>query len=408
MIHCLALVMCIITASAAQAEMALTLGEAERVFLENNLELQLKRADLPRHDADALRAGLLPNPSFNYSVESVQNGDRDTEQIYSLSMPIDFLWTGGLKRETLQKKRNARQLSYEQERADALFLLRQTFYRTLLLKAHEGTLHGMIGMFSEIETRARERLKAGDISEIDVLKFSAERGKLLRYLSSVLTEAAAERRKLAYMLNVDARELSCTGALAFNPLLLTREDVLADAVTMRPDVKAAEAAADSSRAGLSLAKREVISPVEIEAGYKTVTGGFKGYTFAFSVPFPLFNRNQGGIASARAELTASALTHEIAKRAALHEASTLFDKVSFLQTRIEELAGNLETLREVTSITRFAYDEGEASPLDLLDAIRSERELVMEYQSILYEHMTAVADLERASGKTLTGRGGAK
>ncbi len=403
MIHCLALAMCIMAASAAQAETILTLGEAERIFLESNLELQAKRAELPRYDAEALGAALLPNPSFSYRIESVEDGDRETEQIYALSMPMDFIWKRTWKRNVAEKRRDARRLMYEQDKADALFVLRDTYYKILLLRQNEKTLKDFLGKFGEFEETTRERFDAGDVPELDIIKLSAERSRIVRRIRAAQSEADVETNKLALMLNIEGGELVCSGSLTFVPLRLTIDELLARAVRERADVRASEAAADSSRANLTLAEREALPAVGIEAGYKTVTGGFKGFVLGVLVPLPIFNRNQSGVASATAELNSELTAYELRRTTASYEVKTIYGRLSRIEDRVRDIEGQLAPSREVTSITRVAYEEGESSLLDVLDAVRSEIEIQMEYHAAVHDHMTAVSELERATGTRLTG-----
>ncbi|NTU42906.1 MAG: TolC family protein [Nitrospirales bacterium] len=96
------------------------------------------------------------------------------------------------------------------------------------------------------------------------------------------------------------------------------------------------------------------------------------------------------------------------KKGALNEVSVFLSKISSLKARIAGISRQLGSARELTRIAALSYEEGDAGMLDLLDALRSEKELTMEYHSSVHELRAAVFGLEKATGTKPTGKGGAQ
>ncbi|MFZ5995905.1 MAG: TolC family protein [Nitrospirota bacterium] len=390
------------------AAQGMSLEDAEKLFLENNLELKAKKAELGKYDAGMAEAGLLPNPSFNYNIESVENGERETEEVYTISQPIDIVRKRGLRTDVARKKRDARYLLYEQETLNALAELKQTYYRILYLKENETSLKGILDTFSDVRQKTEERLKAGDVAEVELLKLSNEGKRFSRALESLKAEISAETRKLAVMLNISMDDVALKDSLVPAPFGYSRDELTARAMEKRGDIKAASAQIDAAGAALTLSKKDAVSPIEIEAGYKRRTGGFNGFAFGVSIPLPLFNRNQGGITAAKAELEAERINLEQLKKKAASEVATHADRATFNAHRVAQLSEQLTTANEITNSIRIAYDEGEASLIELLDAVRSERELLMEHNEAVYDYWTTLFELEKATGMKLTKGGGAQ
>ncbi|MBZ0155666.1 MAG: TolC family protein [Alphaproteobacteria bacterium] len=390
---------------AAFAAQGMSLEDAEKLFLENNLELKAKKVELGEYDAGVIEAGLLSNPSFNYNIESVENGERETEEVYSISQPIDIVRKRGLRTDVARKKRDARRLLYEQDTLNALAELKQTYYRILYLKENETSLKGILDTFSDVRQKTEARLKAGDVAEVELLKLSNEGKRFSRTLESLKAELGAETGKLAVMLNISMRDIALKDSLAPPPLGYSRDELVAKAMEKRGDIKAASAQIDAAGNALALSKKEAISPIEIEAGYKRRTGGFNGLAFSVSIPLPLFNRNQGGIAAAKAELETERLNLEQLIKKAAHEVATRADRAAFIADRVTQLSEQLKTANEITNSIRTAYDEGEASLIELLDAVRSERELLMEHNESMYDYWRTLFELEKATGMKLTKSG---
>lgn len=393
---------------AAFAARSLSLEDAEKLFLENNLELKAKKAELGKYDAGVIEARLLANPAFKYNVESVENGERETEEVYSVSQPIDIVRKRGLRTDVARKKRDAQHLRYEQDILNALAELKQTYYRILYLRENETSLKSILDTFTDVRQKTGERFRAGDVAEVELLKLTNESKRFLRALESLKAERDVETRRLALMLNVRMDEVTLMDSFTPPSLDLSRDELVTKALRKRADIKAASVQVDAAGSALTLSKKEAVSPVEIEAGYKRRTGGFDGFAFGVTIPLPLFNRNQGGIAAAKAELEAGRLNLEQLQKKTASEVATLADRAAFISGRLAQLSGQLKTSSEITDSARAAYDEGEASIIELLDAVRSERELLIEHNDSVYEYWTILFELEKATGMELKRGGGAQ
>lgn len=397
-----------LSAPAAYAAPGMSLENAERLFLENNLALKAGKAELGRYDAGVVEAGLLPNPVFNYAVESVENGERETEEVYSISQSVDIVRKRGLRGDIARKKREAQRLLYEQELLNAVAELKQTYYRILYLRENGASLKGILATFEEVRQRTEARLTAGDVAEVELLKLSQESKKFSRTLENLNAELRAETRKLAVMLNMGLDDIALQEPPAPPPLGYSQDDLVARALERRGDLKAAAARIDAAGSAFALSKKEAVGPIEVEAGYKRRTGGFNGFVFGVSVPLPLFNRNQGGIAAAKAELETERLNQEQLKTKAASEVATNAERAAFAAHRVADLDGQLAAAHEITAGIRAAYDEGEASLIELLDAVRSEGELLRERTESVYNYWALLFELEKATGINLTKNGGAQ
>lgn len=397
----------LIPMSSAFAEV-LSIEDAERIFLENNLELKIKKSELGRYDAEVIGAGVIPNPSVKYGIDSVRNGGRETEETFTISQRINIVSKRGLRISSAEKRRDAQYLLYEQDVLISLSQLKQVYYRALLLRENSRGMKDILNFFVDIENKTGERFRAGDISEAQYIKISAERMKFSSALEGILSELRTETMRLANLLNMDETDIIFKDALYHNPIALSLNELEALAIKKRIDIKAQSLFVNAAESELSLSMRERIMPIEIEAGYKKRSGGFEGFVFGVSIPIPLFDRNQSGIASANAGLRSEKLKEEQIRKAAISEIRHLFEKLTALNVRIMDLSEQLKMVREIARIVRISYEEGEAAIMEILDAFRSETEVSMEYNNALYNYRALLFEMERAAGTNLTKSGGNK
>ncbi|MCX5717379.1 MAG: TolC family protein [Nitrospirae bacterium] len=392
----------------AVAGTELNMEKAEKLFLENNLAIKAKKIELQKSDAAILELKTLPNPAARYSMESLKNGVRETEETYSVSQEVDLTGKRGRRIEAAHKSREATELLLKHEIAGLLVQMKHSFYKILLLKENEKAFSDIAAVFSNVEEKIGARVKAGDASESVLMKFTSEKKKVIRGLDALRTDLNAEKRRLALLLNIQPTDFDISGEFAYKPLTLRIGELTELVQRNRPDINSQDKTVEAAEALLAASKKWALPSVDLEAGYKKRTGGFNGFIFGVSIPLPLFNRNQGGIALGQAELDQEKLKLEVLKKNAVYEVNLLFEKIASLQTRIADLSSQIETSRELTKIAGISYEEGETGPLDLLDAVRSEKELATEYNSVIYEYWASLFELEKVSGTKLTQMGGMK
>jgi cobalt-zinc-cadmium efflux system outer membrane protein len=395
----------LIFVSSAFAEV-LTIEDAERMFIENNLELKAKKAELKRYDAEVINASLLSNPSFKYNLDSVKNGDTETEETYSISQSIDVVNKRRLRISSAEKRRDAQYLFYEHEIKSSVAHLKQLYFRILLLMENERLLTDIHDMFLDVEKKTTARLNAGDVAEVELMRLSSEKDRIMRIREGIKSEIRTETRRLEMLLNKDG--IAIKDEFYRSSVKLNMDEILRLALEKRSDIKAGSLLSDASDVDVSLSKKEAIMPVDIEAGYKKRTGGFNGFVFGISVPLPIFNRNQGTIASAMAEQEAIKINMEAAKRRLINEINSLFENIIFLDSQAAKISGQLKAAKDIAQIVGIAYEEGEASLLEMLDAERAKRELAMEYNQAVYEYWAAIFELEKAAGIRIVEKGGVK
>lgn len=401
-----AMLLLLMPLQSAFAGYLLSMGDAERLLVENSIELRAKKQDLKKSDAEVTGARLLPNPDIKYYLATEGSGPNNKESTYSVVQPIDLAGKRGKRIETAEKKRDAGKLFFDYETLIMVSQMKQLYYRILLLKENERAITGIIEISAEVEHKTASKVEAGDASEVELMKIRSEKKKFARLIDNLRVDIGVERKKLALMLNLPDLEFVLHDEFQHQPLSLNVKEIAERALEVRTDIRAQATAAEAASSSLALAKREAIPSIGIEAGYRRWVGGFDGFVFGLAIPLPIFDRGQGRIAAAYAENEKQRLNFEILKRYAANEIGVLQDRITYYQARIADMEGQLRTAQEVTKISRISYEEGEASLIELLDSVRSEKDLVMEYNSAVYEYWASVFELERATNSRLVNAGG--
>ena len=179
---------------------------------------------------------------------------------------------------------------------------------------------------------------------------------------------------------------------------MTLDDLRARALRLRPDLQAAQRGITAAQSQIGLAKANAKQDLNGTFDYTHVNASNVG-AFYFSIPLPIFNRNQGEVARTYYALTQSQFQEKAAEQQVLTDVKNAYE--TLLNNRdIVQLYDNgyLQQAQQSLDIAQFAYQHGAASLLDFLDAERTYRSTELSYRQALASYMTALEQLRQAVG----------
>ncbi len=187
--------------------------------------------------------------------------------------------------------------------------------------------------------------------------------------------------------------------LGIRQLALSPQDLQAQALQARPDLLAERQRLERNRQDLRLQKAEGVPNVTPFVGYKRDLGA-NTVAFGLNVPLPLFNRNQGGVGRATAQITQQ--QYEVG-RVLLAVQRDVQEAYQSLQTQAQKVHAMeqeyVPSARRARDIAQQSYRLGALDLIGLLDAERVYRETVRAYNVALFDYNASVFQLEAAVGK---------
>ena len=333
-----------------------SLEDLERRALEKNPALAQAEAAVRAADARRLQAGLLPNPVVGYTAEDVPVDDT-SEGKHGVFVAQEIPLGGKLRlsRKVLEQDLEQTRIAGTSQRLLLVADLRRIYYRTLAAQARVDIRERLADLTREAVEVTKQLYNVGAADAPDQL--AVENEALMR--EADLSEARIELDQTwaalrAVVADPDLEPGRLAGELAALPELDRAEqrDLLLE---QSPELLVARSRAARAEAALARARAERIPDLEIEAGMREPRGratqGADDREAFADVGFriPLFNRNQGGIAAAEAEL-ARARLEEQRVRLAL--------EARFAETfgRYRQAAQRAQTYREgILERTRLAH-----------------------------------------------------
>jgi cobalt-zinc-cadmium efflux system outer membrane protein len=348
------------------------------------------------------------NPSLEveYGTDAVTQDQGERRLTVAISQQLQVAGQRGLRVErgeaalvAARARRRAVELSVARGAADAAaeWVRRQ---------AHVMLAEEALTAARMLEEAAARRFAAGDVPELDRNGAALERARAEARAAQGRAEAAGA---LASVNRLLGRPVSA-------PLELTLEPVAVpvEARAELPELEAARAEAEAARVEVDLLRRERIPDptvsleYEQEKRFEEHATGPDLHTASMvvarlSVPLPLWNRNQGELAAARARRAAREAEREGREREVEAERLTARESYEAARTAEAALTAALPGVERNLALVQRAYEAGELS----LDALLLARDRAYAARGEAIDATAALARARaaflRVSGRLPTG-----
>ena len=302
-------------AVAAQGAEPLTLARLEQLALESNPTARAAQAAIDAARGRARQVGAWPNPIAGYTGEEITTrGDADPrgEHGFFVEQTIPLGGKLRLNRSVFERAADEATARAELQRLRILSSVRALFYQVLTTERRIEVHERLASLGSEATGVTAQLFNVGAADRPDFLESEIETRRVQLELTAARNEVFALRQQLAAVVGVpDAATRPLAGSIDQVIPELERDTTLQALIERSPQVQAARAAIARTQAQTALARRETYPDVFLRGGaaFNREHGedtrqpiGWEGQIEA-GISIPLFNRNQGGIAAARAEET---------------------------------------------------------------------------------------------------------
>lgn len=386
---------------AVWAQTPLTEAEAVRLGLARADFADLERGAVQAAEADVLAAGRFPNPTLSYSRESIGGSPDTVEQTWMLGQTFDVSGRRGVHREAARRRVAVVSAGNASRQLEMAAEIRRSFHAALFRQQTILATETWAQHFARVEGMVDQLARAGEASGYD-------RRRLTRERQTAEARLAAERAELELM---RARLMTLTGLSDTPDLqgeLLPQPAPAVETALARleqhPDLQALSRRAEAADLEGRAAKRGGIPEVTVGIGPKYVDNGStqnNGVALSLSVPLPVFDRQQAGRQRAAAEALQARAEYRLAKRRAEGELRGLYRQAESLRTTAAEFrSGAVADSPELLRIAETAYQGGESSLLELLDAYRGALETEVTALELEQRARLARIEYDLMSGST--------
>ena len=375
-------------------EPLVTLDQVQKMARETNPTLRQAQAEIKAAQARQQQAGLYPNPTVGYTGDEIRGGSvGGGKQGFFLQQTVVTGGKLGLSRAVYGKEIKLAETEAEEQRMRVESAVKIAFFRVLAAQELLEARRDLAEIARDAAQTQRLLMNTGQADESEVLEAEVEAQR--RRISARMQENTLreEWRSLAAVVGQPDLSLqTVAGDLETGWPELNEEEAVEAIAKQSPAVQIADTDAERARAILARARREQIPDIQLRAGleYNNETLGSVPFAKGWegiadvSVQVPIFNRNQGNVGFARAEMErADQEKRRIAFTLRERAASVVDQYANARLMAVEYRDEMLPTAKKAYSLLVEKYGQMLASYPRVLDAQRKLYELQIEYISAL-------------------------
>lgn len=402
----------LVFAQAPQDTARLRLPEAEKMFLDSNLQLLAQRYNIDANKALVIQARLWPNPNFSigHTLYSGAIGQffplgQNDETTAGLSQLILLAGKRNKQVKLAQAQVNLTEYQFFDLLRTLKYTLRTDFFNIYYLQRSAKVYDDEIRALQQIVAAFAEQQGKGYISEKEVVRIQAQLISFQTEYSELLSQINDLQSELRLILQARAGvyidPVSDSQAIrALDPAQYPLPTLLDSAYHNRSDLQIARANTDISKLNYNYQRSLAVPDLTLSLGYDEA-GSFltNYYGVGASIDLPFFNRNQGNIKSARSTI-ASNETAQKNTRATVEENVTrslqkAFEEDKLVKSIDPKFYGDFQRLMHEVLVN---YQKRNISLLDFLDFYDSYKQNTLQLNTIQYNRVSAFEDINFYTG----------
>jgi cobalt-zinc-cadmium efflux system outer membrane protein len=384
----------------------LTLRAALNSAMHASPELSAYAAEIRAREAEISQSARFINPELAVEVSNVAGSGAyrsfdAAETTLQLSQQIELGNKRQLRRDLAELERNRSLSELEIVRIEVQTRLARNFWR--MLGAQERLKLADEQMALAVETLAvvEEKITAGRAPNVEKYRFQ-----------SALVEARLDKEKAALALTLArqtlaaalGRETTGLGGVVGNLTELPQLPAFAEVEAQTgqgPELARRQLESEAKRRTLALARADRLVDPTLSLGLRNFyDSNDNALIFGFSLPLPLFDRNQGNVEAASHRLAAAQAEEARAlllSRAGLAEAwQSLAVSLFEAQALREQI---IPTARQTYEAVSYGYQAGKFGVLEVQDAQSRLVEVRGRYLDVLIAAQLAAVELRQLLGQ---------
>lgn len=250
----------------------------------------------------------------------------------------------------------------------------------------------------EVAALVDKRLTAGEATKSDLLRARVDALQADQEVAALTSDLAAARAGLNALCG-GVLPVTFTVALVLDQLpALDHEQALATAESQHPEL---------ARIQATLRQHQLEVDRERSAAYPDVTVGVftgketdsRNLGVSVGIDLPLWNRNQGGIEAANAEVDRAQAEFAVQRAKLRREVDQAWRAYDKARAQVDRYRTDIRsTAQEALRLAMSAYQTGETSALDVLDARRTAQAIETGFIDALRQAHAARVRLDLATG----------
>ncbi len=395
--------------SFAAENSSLTLADAVCKALQKNPAMAVYDAEMRISEAKLISAMARPNPELATEIEDVMgSGDYRGfhSAIYNLGVS-QLIETGGKRRlrsDVARAEIDSQHFQYQVAKRELIAETGRRFVAALTAQNVEENARENFKIANDVFTTIQRQVEEGRGSSVDSGQALLGKNEAKLAYENARRESALARQGLSVLwLDTEPNFSAVSGNFLKPTNGLPGLEAMKTTIAGHPAIKLAESGIQVACTQLTLEERNKKPDVTVGLGYRRdSTVDDNALVLGFSVPIPLFNKNEGGIARATADLDRNkALVRQTETQLEMRIAQA-YGRLSAAKAEYQLISGDMLSAAEThyAKVTE-GFNLGRIKYIELLEARRSINAVRKQKIEALSRYHEARIELESITKENL-------
>jgi cobalt-zinc-cadmium efflux system outer membrane protein len=391
--------------TAVSEQKTMTLEDLQQMALQNNPTFAQSAANIQAAEGRKKQSGLYPNPTVGYQGEQIRGGSfHGGEQGFFVQQDIVLGGKLGLNRTIFDQELKQVETESEEQKVRVVTNVRMSYIQALAAQQTLELRQHLSNLADDAVQTSHQLANVGQADAPDVLEAEVEAQQA--ELAVTMAEQNQQRiwKALAAVVgNPRLPPMRLEGKLE-DTAPVNADEVVEKIVNESPAVRIAELGVKRADATLARARRESIPDLQIRAGMQQngellsepngKPVGLQGFA-DLGVRIPIFNRNQGNVATAMADLERAKREVERVKLVLRERAASVVQNYAFSQTAVDRYKNQMiPRAQKAYEMYAKKYQEMASAYPQVLIAQRTLMQLEVSYINALETFATSSVSLQ--------------
>ncbi len=387
----------------ASEQKTITLEELQQMALQNNPTFAQSVANIQAAEGRKKQSGLYPNPTVGYQGEQLRGGSfHGGEQGFFVQQDIVLGGKLGLNRKIFDQELKQADTEAEEQKLRVVTNVRMSYIQALAAQQTLELRHNLSKLADDAVEASHQLANVGQADAPDVLESEVE----AQQAQLAVTMAEQNQQRIwkalsAVVGNPRLPPMQLEGKLE-DTAPVNANELVEKIVSESPAVRIAEIGVKRAEVALARERREPIPDLQLRGGMQQNgelltdgrSVGLQGFADV-GVRIPIFNRNQGNIATAKADVERAKREVERVKLVMRERSATIVQNYTFSQSAVDRYKNQMiPRARKAYEMYTKKYQDMAAAYPQVLIAQRTLMQLEVSYVNALESFATSSLSLQ--------------
>ncbi|MDY0745995.1 TolC family protein [Paucibacter sp. R3-3] len=387
-----------VRAQADGARPPLTLEAAFDRALSRSPALSAAAKEVEAQQAAVRQAGVRPNPSLSATVEDTRPETRTST--LTLDIPLEMGGKRAARLGAAERAVGVASAELDNLRAELRARTIGAFFGVLVAQQGVELAAGSVSLAERAADAVSKRVAAGKVSPVEATRARVDVANARLERDEAAAELQNARVRLATVMGEDAPDFDAVRGETAAPLRPALPELMAQ-LESSPQLRVGRLEAERRRALIEVERSKAQPDLTLSLGGKRdAAAGRSQAVIGFSIPLPLFDRNQGAILEASRRAAKADDELQAARLSLLAELQEASGRLSLARASLRTLEDAvLPAALEAYEAAGQGFDAGKFGFLEVIDAQRSLLQARSRALNTLAAAFQAAAAIDRITGR---------